>query len=412
MAQGDAETVVEVRGLGKRYKLYPNQLDRMKELFSPTRKRYSKDKWAVQNLDFTVERGSVYGLIGRNGAGKSTTLKILAGRLSPTTGTVKVKGRVSSILELGTGLQPGLTGRQNARINALFMGLDPWRVEETLEHVLSFAGLGEYADQPLEFYSSGMKARLAFSVLTALEPEILLLDEALATGDARFQEKCTALIRGLCFGGATTIVVSHDLHFMIKACSHLTWLEDGAPVAQGDPKEVVTKYLDSLGQNPDFRYRPRHMVLRIRSDEPQDYFAQSAYFLDDDEEISGLWHFNGEQEFLESAAQVGFSRERAERGWSGCQEKSEGRTYRRLKLGAGKEGGVLVSIPVPPPPAALPTRLCIAGIHDHAKPIHLDFMRDGVFIDMGEFPNDTASSAFFPLDLERLWPGTLDEVVA
>ncbi len=355
------DLAVRCSGLSKRYRLYDRPSDRLRELLTFGRRVYGRDFWALQDLTLEIPKGCVYGLIGRNGAGKSTALKMLAGRLRPTKGTLVVNGRVSCILELGMGLNPNLTGRQNARILALFLGLDPWRIDEQLERILDFAELGEFADQPLAHYSSGMKGRLAISALTALEPEVLILDEALATGDGGFAAKCRRFVRDLCKSGCTTILVSHDHTFMEEACDQVAWLAEGKLVAHGTPGEVIPRYLGSLGQNQVRTYRPRTLVLRLEASEEADVLLRDVVL--EDAGGAGLWGICAASEAWattqERAAEAGLSRQAAERGWRGVvPESPDGRpATRRLELAAGE--AAYLALPISPPPTALPGRVAL-----------------------------------------------------
>lgn len=417
MTAPENDIVVRAQGLGKRYRIYRSQFDRLRELVSPTRGRYSRDFWAVKDLDFEVKRGMVYGFIGKNGAGKSTTVKMLAGRLRPSNGSLDVRGRVSAILELGTGLQPGLTGRENARVNALFLGLDPWRTESQLQAILDFADLGEFADQPLDHYSSGMKARLAFAVLTALEPEILVLDEALATGDAAFQHKCKLFIRKLCSSGATTIVVSHDLQFMVDSCDELTWLDGGLPRAQGSPAEVVEAYLQGL--KTDFRYRPRYLLLRISAPRPVPYLLQRVYFVADEGEEFGVYDVDEWADVKGNASAVGLPRALARRGWEGHVTVPGDTSLRRLQIGTREEGAVYLAVPVPQSPEPIPHLVGLVGVHDLDVALRLETLGSTGFEPLArydhqgsretlfDFGNDEYPAALFTLD--SVWGDVLRE---
>ena len=387
----DSDYAITASELTKRYRLYDSQSQRLKELLSPTRKQYGRDFWAVNGLSIEIPRGSVYGLIGHNGAGKSTTLKMLAGKLRPTSGKLTVDGKISSILQLGTGLQPQLTGRQNARINALFMGIPPWDVEDKLESILDFSELGHYADQPLEYYSSGMKARLAFSVLTALEPDILLLDEALSAGDAQFGAKCRRFIRGLCTSGCTTVVVSHDLSFLAETCDEITWMDHGKPKSQGRPAEVIREYLLDSGEAADFSYRPKNLLLRIKAVEPSDetYLLQSVHFAAANSEVLAIHHPpepKSRTTLLEAACELGLSREAAMAGWGGARLLAGVELpFQELRPNQGLDGYVYLALPLPPVPKPLPAVVNFAGDHSLEKELELAAFKDGEFVPIRRF---------------------------
>lgn len=394
-----SDIAVSCKRLGKSYRLQASPFDRLRDLFRPG-SGGGREFWAVRDLDLEIARGSVFGLVGRNGAGKSTTLKMIAGRLRPTTGRVEVRGHVSSILELGTGLNPNLTGRQNARVNALFLGLDPWRIESQLERVLEFAELGAYVDEPLAHYSSGMRARLAFAVLTAITPDVLILDEALSAGDTAFARKCQDFVRGLCQSGCTAIVVSHDLAFLEHTCDTIAWIDQGTVKSVGSPTRTIEEYVVStVRATPLAEYRQRRLVLR--------FVARGAVSADLDyvqlhgggRALSGLsfgredaWHSE-----LELAAEVGLSHEGARRGWGPVTAAPGGRSVRRLTLEPGQSAHLVV--PVAPPPDPAPSFLRLVGSTSAAFDVAL--VHDGEQRLLGAFtPTETGT-----VDLE-LWPAT------
>jgi lipopolysaccharide transport system ATP-binding protein/teichoic acid transport system ATP-binding protein len=198
---------------------------------------------ALRGVSFGVQRGEVLGVIGRNGAGKSTLLRAIAGILPPTTGRVTVRGRLSTLLTLGAAFNRQLTGRENIVLGGLASGLDRRTIDAAMEQIADFAELGEFLDYPVRTYSSGMSSRLAFAVAAQLEPEILLIDEALAAGDSKFKEKCAARIDELCGGGHTVVLVSHGLSGIRRLASHCVWLDGGLVMAEGETDEVVDAYM-------------------------------------------------------------------------------------------------------------------------------------------------------------------------
>lgn len=380
---------ISVEGLGKAYRVYDRPSDRLREIVSPSRKKYGRQFWALKDVSFQVPHGATYGLVGPNGAGKSTTLKILADRLRPTTGTKTVAGRVSSILELGTGLQPLLTGRQNARVNAIFMGLDPWRIERKLDQILEFADLGEHADLPLETYSSGMKSRLAFSVLTALEPEILLLDEALAAGDSGFSHKCTEFIRDLCRSGCTVIVVSHDLGFMAETCDHLIWLDHGSIRDEGDPAQVLSQYRQSFGLRSDLRQRPRYVLFRIESTSGSPYLLNCIEWVDGEGapiEQTFAAAREGQQAIQQAGRFLGLT-PAAARGWGEVRTHDDipGAEFRELVFAEAKAGRVLLPLAVPQAPLPFPESVRLWGMHSLPDDLTVSVCIDGEFQPVGSF---------------------------
>ena len=198
---------------------------------------------AVRDISFSVPQGTVLGVIGRNGAGKSTLLRCLAGILAPDAGTVTIRGRISTLLTMGVGMNKDLTGRENIRLGGLAMGIDKDRVDEIVDVIADFAQLGEYVDFPVETYSSGMRARLGFAVTAHLDPEVLLIDEALAGGDSKFQAETAHKMAEMCGNGRTIVLVSHSLTAIRMMTSQAIWMHQGRIVEQGDPDDVAASYM-------------------------------------------------------------------------------------------------------------------------------------------------------------------------
>jgi ABC-type polysaccharide/polyol phosphate transport system ATPase subunit len=387
------DSAISVRGLGKCYRLYDRTLDRVTDAFSLSKRR-GREFWALRGFDLEMPHGATWGIVGRNGSGKSTALKMIAGRLRPTEGDVRAAGRVSAILELGTGLHPHLTGRQNARVNGLFMGLDPWKLEERLEQIIEFSELGSYADQALDTYSSGMRARLAFSVLTALEPEIMILDEALATGDAGFARKCTRFIRDLCRSGCSTLVVSHDMNFMTTTCERLIWLEKGTIRAQGDPATVGREYLASLGagEDSDFRHRPRNVLFRLEPVSRDDAFEARFHCIEwlgpSGAVIEQLYPGTtaGFSVMLDAGADLGFQPESLRAAWGEAFLAPQTTAWvRTLSPHRGPDGVAFLPMPVPAAPSPLPTAVRIWCVPDPRHEMTLSALIDGRFERLGTF---------------------------
>ncbi len=410
------ESAISVRGLGKCYRLYDRTLDRVTDAFSRTRHR-GREVWALRGFDLEMPRGATWGIIGRNGSGKSTALKMIAGRLRPTEGVVRAAGRISAILELGTGLHPHLTGRQNARVNGLFMGLDPWTLEDRLERIIEFSELGSYADQALDTYSSGMRARLAFSVLTALDPDIMILDEALATGDAGFARKCTRFIRTLCRSGCSTLVVSHDMGFLTTTCEHLVWLEKGVIRAQGDPAVVGADYLASMNVESDLRHRPRNMLFRVEpvspgeGPEPLIHCMQWLGPSGDLIEQTFPGTSSGFATMLEAGADLGFQPDAVRAVW-GEASIAAGTTVwvRPLKVRSAPGGVGFFPVPVPEAPRLLPSAVRMWCVVDPRHELTLSALVDGRFERLGTFGAATPpgnpgghewASEAFPIGLAR-----------
>jgi lipopolysaccharide transport system ATP-binding protein len=232
--------MIRVIGIGKTYRIYDRAWDRLRELFLGG-KRHAEHN-ALSEIDFTVADGETLGIIGDNGAGKSTLLKILMGVVLPDTGRVEISGRVTGLLELGTGFNFDLSGRENIRTNGLLLGMSPAEIERRLEEIVTFSELGEYIDHPLQTYSSGMLMRLGFSIAIHAEPDCLLVDEALAVGDAYFQQKSMRAIQDFKLKGGSILFISHDMTAVKALCDRVILLAGGRILAAGEPKEVVDLY--------------------------------------------------------------------------------------------------------------------------------------------------------------------------
>ena len=233
---------IDVRNIGKAYRQYPSAWSRLVEWLEPRAKAHHKLHWVLRGIDFSVKAGEAVALVGINGAGKSTLLKTIVGTLSPTEGSVMFSGRVAALLELGMGFDPNFTGRQNVMMAGQLLGLQAAQIEELMPHIEAFAEIGEYIDQPVRVYSSGMQVRLAFSVATAVRPDILIVDEALSVGDAYFQHKSFDRIRKFREQGTTLLLVSHDKSAILSICDRAILLKDGAIAKEGPPEEVMDFY--------------------------------------------------------------------------------------------------------------------------------------------------------------------------
>lgn len=231
--------VIEVNQLSKTYKLYQKPADRIKESF--TRKKYHKEFKALDKVTFHVKENACLGIIGKNGSGKSTLLKMITGVLTPTNGTLEIKGRISALLELGAGFNPDFTGMENIYLNGTIMGYSKSEIEEKVEGILEFADIGQFIHQPVKTYSSGMFVRLAFAVAINVDPDILIIDEALSVGDLRFQQKCYRKIDEL-KKTKTVIFVSHDMSIINKYCDRVIWINEGVLEDDGDPVLISKKY--------------------------------------------------------------------------------------------------------------------------------------------------------------------------
>ncbi|MFN8517562.1 MAG: ABC transporter ATP-binding protein [Chloroflexia bacterium] len=229
---------VSVAGLSKAYRLYRRPSDRLRELLWPRRQR-GKVFWALRDVSLAIPQGQVLGLIGPNGSGKSTLLQLIAGVLQPTSGAVAAHGRVTALLELGAGFNPEFTGRENIMLNATLLGLTEAEARAHTPEIIEFAGIGQFLDQPVKTYSSGMYVRLAFAIAVSVQPDILIVDEALAVGDAYFQQRCMRRMRQFRDEGKTIIFVSHDTAAVKALCDRAILLREGQIVDDGRPDEVV-----------------------------------------------------------------------------------------------------------------------------------------------------------------------------
>lgn len=237
------DAVITVRNVSKCYLLYDRPQDRLKQsLFWRLGKNYAREFWALRDVSFEVRKGERLAVIGRNGAGKSTLLQILAGTLSPTVGEVQIRGRVAALLELGSGFNPEYTGRENVRMNATILGLSPQEIAARLEEIIAFADIGNFIDQPVKLYSTGMLVRLAFAVTTGVDADVLLIDEALAVGDVFFRQKCYKRLNDLRDRGVTVVLVSHAMTEVEQFCQRAILLDQGTIVFQGDAYEAVRLY--------------------------------------------------------------------------------------------------------------------------------------------------------------------------
>lgn len=237
---------IVIDNISKAYKMYNNSIDKLKEGLSLTGKIRHTDFSALKNISFNVKQGEILGIMGRNGAGKSTLLKIITGVLEPTFGNVHVEGRISSLLELGAGFNMEYTGVENIYFYGMLMKLTKQQIDEKLDDIIKFAEIGDYVNQPVKTYSSGMFARLAFSCAINVEPDILIVDEILSVGDMRFQAKCFNKFKEFKQKGVTILYVGHDVSLMKTFCDTTIWLNNGEIVMSGDPAYVTSKYIEYM----------------------------------------------------------------------------------------------------------------------------------------------------------------------
>jgi|SRR5579885_1483190 len=235
-------SAIQVRNVSKMYRLYPNPAARLKEMLSFNCRSYHQEFWALNGITFDVERGGVFGIIGPNGSGKSTLLEIVTGTLEPTRGRVVTRGRIAALLSLGAGFNPEFTGRENVFLNGEIMGLSRSEIQKNFPAIERFAEIGDFMDRPVKTYSTGMYVRLAFSAAIHIEPEILVVDEVLAVGDAIFVNRCLRKLEELRERGITVLLVTHDVSLIKLLCNRAMLLYRGQIVAQGDPNDVVNRY--------------------------------------------------------------------------------------------------------------------------------------------------------------------------
>jgi lipopolysaccharide transport system ATP-binding protein len=245
------EVVVETRGVSKKYRVRRHPPTTLKshllhEMWRP-RRDLVQTKWALQDVSFEVSRGEALGIVGRNGSGKSTLLKLLNGTLRPDAGSVRVEGRVAALIELGVGFHPELTGRENVEVTGIMLGMTKRVIRARMDEIIAFADIGDCLDDPIRTYSSGMVLRLGFSVATSVSPDVMLLDELFAVGDAEFAGRCLERMNDFRRRGHTIIVASHDLELVRNWCDRAIWLHEGRLAAIGPPGEVVARYAGASG---------------------------------------------------------------------------------------------------------------------------------------------------------------------
>ena len=252
------EVAISLKNVSKCYKRYAHPVDRLKELLLPGKVR-AEEFWALRDINLEIPKGETFGIIGRNGSGKSTLLQIIAGTLQPTSGEVHVNGRVSALLELGSGFNPEFTGRQNVFFNGRILGLSQEEIAEKFDEIAGFADIGEFIEQPVKTYSSGMFVRLAFAVAINAEPDILVVDEALSVGDEAFQRKCFARIYNIQEKGTTVLFVSHSAASIVELCNEAALIDQGEMILRGIPKVIVANYQKLI-------YAPDHKRAALRKD--------------------------------------------------------------------------------------------------------------------------------------------------
>ncbi|MGO4702304.1 ABC transporter ATP-binding protein [Dyella sp. 2RAB6] len=259
-----SDLAIRVSGVSKCYNIYESPMHRLVQSLYPRaarvigsvgaqrlagqlrERRHYKEFWALHGIDFSVRRGETIGVVGKNGSGKSTLLQMIAGTLAPTTGDIEVNGRVAALLELGSGFNPDFTGIENVRLNAAVLGLSAAELDQRMDAILAFADIGDFVNRPVKTYSSGMVVRLAFAVQAQVDPDVLIVDEALSVGDAKFQSKCFARLDSLKEAGTSILFVSHSTEQIVSHCDRAILLHEGLMHQEGQPKDVVHTYLDLL----------------------------------------------------------------------------------------------------------------------------------------------------------------------
>ena len=275
-----SDWVVQVENLSKSYQIYEKPIDRLKQFIFPkiqgycgsSVKQYYTEFQALNNVSFSLQKGETLGIIGRNGSGKSTLLQTICGTLTPSSGSVITKGRIAALLELGSGFNSDFTGRENVYLSGSILGLTNKEIKNRLQLILDFAAIGEFIDRPVKTYSSGMTLRLAFAVIAHVDADILIIDEALAVGDAFFTQKCMRFLRNFMEHG-TVIFVSHDTPSVINLCDRVIWLNQGDVINDGPPKIVCEKYLEAFfeaNQGQSFKSQPPKNVKKIKNEKYTD----------------------------------------------------------------------------------------------------------------------------------------------
>lgn len=279
-----SENAIEVKNVSKVYKLYDKPTDRLKEALKLSKKVKHIDHYALNDLSFSVEKGETVGIIGTNGSGKSTILKIITGVLNPTEGEVKVNGRISALLELGAGFNMEYTGIENIYLNGTMIGFTREEIDDRLQDILDFADIGDFVEQPVKTYSSGMFIRLAFAVAINIEPEILIVDEALSVGDVFFQAKCYHKFSEFKKQGKTILFVSHDLSSINKYCDRVVLLNKGCKIAEGNPAEMIDMYKKVMVNQLD---DDTENVKKIEREENQSVIWKDSLLLNPEQQVYG-----------------------------------------------------------------------------------------------------------------------------
>lgn len=285
------DIAIRVSNLSKCYQIYETPRDRLKQFVMPIirriagkpQKQYFREFWALKDISFEIKKGETVGIVGRNGSGKSTLLQMICGTLTPTSGSIQTTGRIAALLELGSGFNPEFTGRENVYMNAAVLGLSKVEVDDRFDGIVAFADIGGFIDQPVKTYSSGMMVRLAFAVQSQIDPDILIVDEALSVGDAKFQAKCFDRLRQLKENGTSILLVTHSSEQIVTHCSNAILLNNGMQFGAGEPRRVVNWYMDLLfGKEKKELEREPH---NSSSDKSVILMGEEAYILSSQQDV-------------------------------------------------------------------------------------------------------------------------------
>ncbi|MBM9519509.1 ABC transporter ATP-binding protein [Desulforhopalus vacuolatus] len=257
-----SDAAISVENLSKCYQIYNKPGDRLKQMIMRGRRSYYKEFWALRDVSFTIGRGETVGIVGQNGCGKSTLLQMVCGTLNPTAGKCQTRGRIAALLELGSGFNPEFTGRENVYMNASVLGLTSAEIDSRFAAITDFANIGDFIEQPVKTYSSGMMVRLAFAVAINVDPEILIVDEALAVGDELFQRKCFSRLEEIRRNGATILFVSHSVGVVVELCDRAILLDRGEKLTEGTPKYVTGRYQKLIYAAAERREEIRQTIVR------------------------------------------------------------------------------------------------------------------------------------------------------
>ncbi len=261
-----SEIAVKLESISKFYKLYNKPKDRLKEALNPLGKKFHREFYALKDINLEIKKGTILGIVGRNGSGKSTLLKLISGVIQPSSGKIEVNGKISALLELGSGLNPEFNGIQNIHFSGTMMGFSRQEMEEKIDDIITFADIGDFIHQPLKTYSSGMKARLGFALVINMNPEVLVLDEVLAVGDELFRRKCYAKMEEFFKSRCAVLYVSHGMNTVNEICSRAIFLDQGEKILEGPPKLVTAHYQKFLFAKANEKNKIRSDILQLNDD--------------------------------------------------------------------------------------------------------------------------------------------------